>query len=60
MYKRIFRGEDKLWEEDVRLQNKVKQIFTEKKLQIWNEVVEKARKGIGYLLAGERKARRKH
>ena len=38
MYKRILRGEDKLWEEYIRLQKEVKQLVTEKKLQIWNEV----------------------
>ena len=42
MYKRILRGEDELWEEYVRLRKEVKQFVTEKKLQIWNEVVDKA------------------
>ena len=42
LYKRILRGEDGLWEEYVRLRKEVKQLFTEKKLQIWNEVVDKA------------------
>ena len=41
-YKRILRGEDELWEEYVRLRKEVKQLVTEKKLQIWNEVVDKA------------------
>ena len=42
MYKRILRGEDELWEEYVRMRKEVKQLVTEKKLQIWNEVVDKA------------------
>ena len=42
LYKRILRGEDELWEEYVRLRKEVKQLVTEKKLQIWNEVVDKA------------------
>ncbi len=42
LYKRILRGEDELWEEYVRLWKEVKQLATEKKLQIWNEVVDKA------------------
>ena len=42
LYKRILRGEDGLWEEYVRLRKEVKQLVTEKKLQIWNEVVDKA------------------
>ena len=42
LYKRILRGEDGLWEEYVRLRKKVKQLVTQKKLQIWNEVVDKA------------------
>ena len=42
LYKRILRGVDGLWEEYVRLRKEVKQLVTEKKLQIWNEVVDKA------------------
>ena len=42
LYKRILRGENGLWEEYVRLRKEVKQLVTEKKLQIWNEVVDKA------------------
>ena len=42
MYKRILRGEDELWEGYVRLQKEVKQLVTEKKLHVWNEVVDKA------------------
>ena len=42
LYKRILRGEDGLWEEYVRLRKEVKQLVTEKKLQIRNEVVDKA------------------
>ena len=42
LYKRILSGEDELWEE-CRLWKGVKQLVTEeKKLQIWNEVVNKA------------------
>ena len=43
MYKRILRSEDGLWEKYVRLQKEVKQLVTEKKLQIRNEVVHKAK-----------------
>ena len=42
LYKRILRGEDGLWEEYVRLQKEIKQLVTEKQLQNWNEVVDKA------------------
>ena len=42
LYKRILRGEDELWEEYVRLRKEVKQLVTEKNLQIRNEVVDKA------------------
>ena len=42
LYKRILRGEDELWEEYVRLWKEVKKLVTEKKLKIWNEVVNKA------------------
>ena len=45
LYKRILRGEDELWEKYVRLQKEVKQLVREKKLQIWNEVVDKANSG---------------
>ena len=43
MHKRILRCEDELWEEYVRLRKEVKQLVTEKKLQIWNEVVDKVK-----------------
>ena len=42
LYKMILSGEDELWEEYVRLRKEVKQLSTEKELQIWSEVVEKA------------------
>ena len=38
----LLRGEYELWEEYVSLRKEVKQLVTEKKLQIWNKVVEKA------------------
>ena len=40
--KRILRGKDELWEEYVRFWKDVKQLVTDKKLQIWNEVADKA------------------
>ena len=43
MYKKILRCEDELWEEYVRLWKEVKQLVTEKKLQFWNEVVDKVK-----------------
>ena len=38
----VLSGEDELCEEYVGLRKDVKQLVTEKNLQIWNEVVDKA------------------
>ena len=38
----IASGQEELWEEYYRLRKEVKQLVVEKKLNIWNEVVEKA------------------
>ena len=42
VYRLIVSGEEELWEEYYRLRKKVKQLVIEEKLNIWNEVVEKA------------------
>ena len=42
MVQKILRGEGELWEKYIRLRKEVKQLVTEKKLHIWNEVVDKA------------------
>ena len=62
LYKGMLKGKDELWEEYVRLLKRVSKIVTEKKIQIWNEVVDKAKrvitKSFGHLLVGGQKARR--
>ena len=42
VYRLIASGQEELWEEYYRLRKEVKQLVIEKKLNIWNEVVEKA------------------
>ena len=42
VYRWIASGLEELWEEYYRLRKEVKQLVLEKKLSIWNEVVEKA------------------
>ena len=42
VYRLIASGQEELWEEYNRLRKEVKQLVLEKKLSIWNEVVEKA------------------
>ena len=42
VYRSIVSGQEELWEEYYRLRKEVKQLVIEKKLNIWNEVVEKA------------------
>ena len=41
MYKKIVNGQENLWHEYCRLRKKVKQLVIKKKLNIWNEPVEK-------------------
>ena len=41
MYKKVFKGREDLWDEYCRLRREVKELVREKKLTIWNEVVEK-------------------
>ena len=41
MYRKVVNGQEDLWDEYCRLCNKVKQLVIEKKLNNWNEIVEK-------------------
>ena len=41
VYKKVVNGREDLWGECCRLQKEVKQLVIEKKLNIWNELVEK-------------------
>ena len=41
MYKKVIKGREDLWNEYCRLRREVKELVREKKLTIWNEVVEK-------------------
>ena len=41
MYKKVVNGREDLWDEYCRLRKEVKQLVIEKKLNIWNELVEK-------------------
>ena len=41
VYKKVVNGREDLWDEYCRLQKEVKQLVNEKKLNIWNELVEK-------------------
>ena len=42
MYRKIAGGQDELWEEYYMLRKEVKNLVIEKKLNNWNEVLEKA------------------
>ena len=42
VYRKIAGGQDELWEEYFKLRREAKNLVTEKKLNIWNEVLEKA------------------
>ena len=42
MYRKIAGGQDELWEEYYKLHREVKNLVIEKKLNSWNEVLEKA------------------
>ena len=42
VYRMIASGQEELWEEYYRLRKEVKQLVFKKKLNIWNELVEKA------------------
>ena len=41
VYKKVVNGREDLWGEYCRLRKEVKQLVIEKKLNIWNELVEK-------------------
>ena len=41
VYKKVVNGQEDLWGEYCRLRKEVKQLVIEKKLNIWNELVEK-------------------
>ena len=41
VYKKVIKGREDLWDEYCRLRREVKELVREKKLTIWNEVVEK-------------------
>ena len=41
VYKKVVNGQEDLWGEYCRLRKDVKQLVIEKKLNIWNELVEK-------------------
>ena len=41
VYRKIVNGREDLWDEYCRLRKEVKQLVIEKKLNIWNELVEK-------------------
>ena len=41
MYRKVVNGREYLWDEYCRLHKEVKQLVIEKKLNIWNELVEK-------------------
>ena len=41
MYKKVIKGQENLWNEYCGLRREVKELVREKKLTIWNEVVEK-------------------
>ena len=41
VYKKVIKGQEDLWDEYCRLRREVKELVKEKKLTIWNEVVEK-------------------
>ena len=41
LYKKVISGRDDLWDEYCRLRREVKYLVREKKLAVWNEIVEK-------------------
>ena len=41
MHRKVVNGREDLWDEYYRLRKEVKQLVIEKKLNIWNELVEK-------------------
>ena len=41
VYRKVVNGREDLWDEYCRLRKEVKQLVIEKKLNIWNELVEK-------------------
>ena len=41
MYRKVVNGPEDLWDEYCRLRKEIKQLVVEKKLNIWNELVEK-------------------
>ena len=41
VYRKVVNGRENLWDEYCRLHKEVKQLVIEKKLNIWNELVEK-------------------
>ena len=41
-YKKILEGQDNLWEEYSKLRREVNNLVVQKKLEVWNEVVERA------------------
>ena len=41
IYRKVVNGREDLWDEYCRLRKEVKQLVIEKKLNIWNELVEK-------------------
>ena len=41
MYRKVVNGQEDLWDEYCRLRNEVKQLVIKKKLNNWNEIVEK-------------------
>ena len=62
VYQRVVSGRKELWDECCRLRKEVKEAVREKKLTIWNEVVEKVLKTLrgvgrtfGLLSVGEQK-----
>ena len=62
IYKEIRSGREDKWGEYYKLHSEIKELVSKKKLDIWNEVIEKANKGFmktgksfGHLLAGLQK-----
>ena len=44
MYRKVVNGQEDLWDEYCRLRKELKQLVIEKKINIWNELVEKVNK----------------
>ena len=67
VYKKVVNGREDLWGEYCRLRKEVKQLVIEKKLNIWNELVEKVNRDFdenrkefwGHLLVENQKVKRK-